>query len=115
MPSLASRVRTALLSPDSEGRGSRVEGITAVWGRPCRATRVAVRFTPFRPSLDTGHSLLGVHDGVDLDGRPAREARDADRGTRRIGRGEAGRHDLVHAREVAEIGEIDGKLDDIAK
>lgn len=54
-----------------------------------------------------------MHDGVDLDQRTARQAGDAERGARRVGHREIGRHDFVDAREVAEVGEVNRELDDV--
>src|SRR5580658_5030451 len=59
--------------------------------------------------------LLQTHDGIHFDQCAARQARDADRRARWVRLGKIGRHDLVDAREMYEIGQIYRQLHDIVE
>src|SRR5579864_1792724 len=106
MPSWPSLARTggpSLDSQDSEGAAL-----------PARPSGTGIRiFRPFARDTRSGPlrwASVQNEDRVGLDECAARQSRDADRGAGRIGLAKITGHDLVHAREMREIGEVNGEL-----
>ncbi len=61
------------------------------------------------------HPRAGMHNGLDLHGRPLRKAGGADHRPGRIGLGEVLRQDLVDLTESSQISEIDGQFDHLVQ
>src|SRR5687767_14577232 len=98
MPSLASAASVALPYFASDGCGA---GDAASSGLAL-AFFVALRLTPYASSQ--------IQDSVDLQQRATRQSGNPDGSARRIGLRKIGRHELIDARKMGQVGQIHGEL-----